>query len=375
MDAQHTDDALTTQREGRSGRIEGYDVARSLAIAGMVIVNFAVVMGAESGDPGWLRGLVGALEGRAAATFVVLAGIGMALMSRRARESNSPSELRPIRVTLLKRALFLFVVGILYYSIWPADILRFYGVYMAIGVALLVAPTRRLFAVAGGLVAGFVVLLMLIDYETSWDFETLTYADFWTPVGFLRNTLYNGFHPVMPWAAFLLIGLWLGRQNLLDTKLRHKIVGWSIGIAVAAEVASRFLVATLGAGLSGAQLEEVEAFFGAGPLPPVPLYMIAGAATAVAVIGLSVGIAKRAQGAAWLVPLVSTGQLALTIYVAHVVLGMGLLEAFGRLSDQTLVFAVSTALVFIVLAIVFATLWRQRFDRGPLEMAMRYLSK
>jgi len=81
--------------------------------------------------------------------------------------------------------------------------------------------------------------------------------------------------------------------------------------------------------------------------------MIAAGATAVAVVGISVEIAKRAQGAAWLAPLVATGQLVLTPYVAHVVLGMGVLDAFGRLADQTLVFAVSCAVVFIVLAIVF----------------------
>ena len=92
-------------------------------------------------------------------------------------------------------------------------------------------------------------------------------------------------------------------------------------------------------------------------------------------IGLSVGVAERAQGAAWLSPLVATGQLALTIYVAHVVLGMGLLDVSGRLSDQTLVFAVSSAVVYIVISIAFATLWRHRFDRGPLEMAMRHLSR
>jgi len=68
--------------------------------------------------------------------------------------SGDPKEIRPIRVTLLKRALFLLVVGIPYYSIWPADILRFYGVYMAIGVVFLAAPTRRVFVAAGGLIGG-----------------------------------------------------------------------------------------------------------------------------------------------------------------------------------------------------------------------------
>jgi len=72
------------------------------------------------------------------------------------------------------------------------------------------------------------VLLVLIDYETACDFETLTYVDFWTVVGFLRNTFYNGFHPVIPWAAFLLLGLWVGRQNPLDTKLRQRIISWPL---------------------------------------------------------------------------------------------------------------------------------------------------
>ncbi len=359
---------------GKAGRIEGYDLARSLAVLGMVIVNFTIVMGAESGDPSWLRGFVQALEGRAAATFVVLAGVGMTLMSRRARESGDPLQFRLVRTTLLKRALFLFVVGLAYYPIWPADILRFYGVYMTIGVLLLVAPDRRLFATAGGFVVGFVVLLGLIDYEAAWDFEALEYADFWTPIGFLRNTFYNGFHPAIPWAAFLLVGLWLGRRDLRDRGLRHRVIRWSIGIAVTAELVSWGLIAVLGHGMTGDELEDVEAVFGSSPLPPAPLYMIAGGATAIAVIALCVGLADRMRDAPWLGPLVATGQLALTIYVAHVVLGMGTLEAIGRLTDQTLPFAFTSALVFVAIAIIFSTVWRKRFRRGPLEAVMRRVS-
>ena len=66
-------------------RVNGLDLARFLAFAGMVIVNFKVVTGA--GDSGAADGalgiLVGALEGRAAATFVALAGVGLGLAALR----------------------------------------------------------------------------------------------------------------------------------------------------------------------------------------------------------------------------------------------------------------------------------------------------
>jgi len=42
-------------------------------------------------------------------------------------------------------------------------------------------------------------------------------------------------------------------------------------------------------------------------------------------------------------PIVSTGQLALTIYIGHVLVGMAILEQVGRLENQTLSFAVTTA--------------------------------
>lgn len=69
-------------------RIIGYDVARALAVFGMVIVNFKIVMGAEQNGPDWLVSLVGMFDGRAAATFVVLAGVGVSLTSRRGRASG-----------------------------------------------------------------------------------------------------------------------------------------------------------------------------------------------------------------------------------------------------------------------------------------------
>tara|TARA_B110000093_G_scaffold106228_1_gene114285 strand:- start:16587 stop:16898 length:312 start_codon:yes stop_codon:yes gene_type:complete len=98
-------------------RIIGYDLARALALFGMVVVNFKIVMGTANNGPPRLVDLTGLLEGRAAATFVLLAGIGISLLSAKARKSNAPKATVPIRNTLLKRAFFLFYRALIYPSL------------------------------------------------------------------------------------------------------------------------------------------------------------------------------------------------------------------------------------------------------------------
>ena len=104
-------------------RIIGIDVARALAVIGMIIVNFKVVFG----DNGlvWVKSFASVFDGKAAATFVVLAGVGLALMTNSALRNNDRQKLKTARKRIAKRALFLFSVGLSYIVIWPADILHF----------------------------------------------------------------------------------------------------------------------------------------------------------------------------------------------------------------------------------------------------------
>ena len=48
----------------RPDRIIGYDLARALAIGGMVLVHFALVMGGSASPAGWPKLLLHALDGR-----------------------------------------------------------------------------------------------------------------------------------------------------------------------------------------------------------------------------------------------------------------------------------------------------------------------
>ena len=352
-------------------RIVGYDLARALAVFGMVVVNFKIVMGAEDSGPTWLVDLVGLLSGRAAAIFVVLAGVGVSLISKKARVLGDRALLQSDRTVLLKRALFLFVVGLLYTPVWPADILHFYGIYLASSALLLSASTRRLLTLSGVLVATAAIMILFLDYGQGWDWKTLEYSGFWSPMGMVRHLFFNGFHPVVPWLSFLLVGMVLGRQDIQKASVRRRIFILGVIVAGVAEAGSRLLIRTLSESHVAAESETIVALFGTGPMPPMPLYVFAAAGTACAVIVAMVSVGLRYGEAIWLRPFVATGQLALSLYVGHVLVGMGALELMGRLENQTLPFSLLASMIFCIAGVQFSYLWRRRFERGPIEAIMR----
>ncbi|HEY9104436.1 DUF418 domain-containing protein [Chitinimonas sp.] len=347
-----------------SARILGFDLARALAIVGMVIVNFKTVMHSshEGTEGGWR--LFNLVDGRASALFVMLAGIGLSLLVRSTQLGADPAVFAQRRQQLLRRALCLFVLGLCYLPIWPADILHYYGVYIALGTLLLGWSSAALLTMAALLVAGFAGLFLTLRYDTAWNWQTLGYADLWTAEGFVRNLFYNGFHPVLPWAAFLLAGIVVGRLELQTTAARRRLLLLGLAGSLLAEG-----LAVLLRPLSGGLWAATQ------PMPPLPLYMLAAGSSACVIIAACLAITERYRNAAWLQPLVHTGQLALTLYVAHVVVGMGVLDAIGLLERQPLSFAVGSALLFCVTAVFFAHLWRLRFKLGPLEWLLRWLSE
>lgn len=336
----------------------------------MVIVNFKITMGSEGDGPPWLRTAAALFDGRAAATFVVLAGIGASLGSRRARQSDDPAIRRTARITLLRRAAFLFVLGWAFFPVWPADILHYYGAYLAIGSIVLFASDRTLIRLTGlSALVGFVFVLAFDPFR-NWDLDDYSYLGIATPSGFTRNLFFDGFHPVFPWVSFYLFGMWLGRTDLRDRAWRRAMSIRAAIIVVVGEAAAWILLGPKGTSLDDLDDESWRWLFSVEPIPPLPLYLLVGGATAVLVINGSIWLGQRLSDALK-EPLVSTGQLALTIYLGHVFVGMGLLESMGRLEDQTLAWAVLSSLAFSAAAIVASTAWRRRFRRGPLEWVMR----
>jgi uncharacterized protein len=354
-------------------RIIGIDVARALAVIGMIIVNFKVVFGKNGLN--WVKSFASIFDGKAAATFVVLAGVGLALMTNSAIKNKDQAKLKIARNRIAKRALFLFVVGISYMSIWPADILHFYGIYMAVTILLLTSQGKTLIASAIALIVAFPILMSFWNYETGWNFDTLNYQGFWTIKGFMRNLFFNGFHPVIPWTAFMLFGYWFGKQDLNNDNFIKKTFWISTIIFISIQVLSYLSISFLSEG-NQETVKELTEILGTNPMPPLPIYMFNGIAVAFAIISACIIIAKRFENNIIIDALNKTGQLALTFYVAHVIIGMGIIEAINpsKMGNYSVEFSVTYALSFSILCILFAVVWRKYKKAGPLEWILRKLT-
>jgi len=332
--------------------VDGLDIARFLAFVGMVLVNFRIAAEvAPAAD--WPSTITNALEGRAAALFVMLAGVGFALGSAKWHLT-------------VRRALFLFVIGMVNMLIFEADILHFYALFFLVAMIFSGATPRVLLIGAGALILAGVIGLIALDYERGWNWNTLTYADFWTLRGFLRNTFYNGWHPVVPWAAFVLIGMWIGRLELTSRAVQWRLLIYGVAGAVGFAVISRLLSLDT-------ELAEIA---GLSPIPPGPVYMLAASASSIAVLGVVLLVAPLLQAVGVAKILAMPGRQTLTLYVAHILLGMGTLQAMGRLDGSY-----STAQIFWIsigfcaAVALYSVVWSRIYRRGPLEALMRLLTE
>lgn len=335
-------------------RLEGLDAARYLAFAGMLLVNFQLAMAVDISGDGGIASLFNLLEGKASATFVVLSGIGLSMATRSMRPGDA-------RVWTFRRALFLLAVGLINLSIFPADILHYYAVYFLLAIPFLSRGPASLIISAVALGAGSFWLLITYDYSQGWDWNTLLYQDIWTLSGALRNLFFNGFHPVFPWLAFLLTGMALGRLALHQRNVQRAIMLTGLALLAA------------GQGLAGAlHASPWHWLMTTTPIPPGPAYLLTGTGSALITIGICL---IAAQWRVFPPAMLAAGRMTLTLYLAHILLGMGTLEAMGMLDGAaTPEKVLICAGMFLFISTIAAWGWAKFFRQGPVESMMRWVT-
>lgn len=367
---------LTTGR-----RVLGVDVARALALLGMMSVH---IFPAVSPDGSSLHWSYAVAAGRSAALFAVLAGVGIALATG-GQERYDGRRLRAARAGVLARAAVLMGLGLLLGQVDspPLVILAYYGLLFVVAVPCLGLPPRTLAILA---VVSATVAPVLSHVARG----HLDVAPIEEPGGgdLFAELLLTGTYPVLPWTTYLFVGLALGRLDLRRRTTALWLVVGGAALAVAAKLASSTLLDAAG-GVdrlrASVSPDSVYAFLGgdlgmslrqgllgttpttdwrwlliSAPHSSTTLDLVHTSATAAGVLGLCLLVTRYAPR--WLyLPLAATGSMTLTLYTAHVLSlakGTPLLPTDDRLRLW---------LGQVVIVIVIATLWRTLVGRGPLE--------
>lgn len=344
-------DRTSTVGGGLGARVVGVDVARALALIGMMLIHVLPRIDESSGEATVL-GLTAA--GRSAALFALLAGVGLALLTgghRPHRERGTRSRDRRLVVV---RALLIVVIGFVV-AAWESQvaiILVHYGLLFLLAVPLLGLGARALAAIALGWVLLAPPLLRLVitglmtdpDYPGEmrlWHSPGL--PDLLTRPGLLALDLsVTGYYPLLIWPAYLIAGLAVGRCDLSRRSVAWTLLGLGAGLAaLSAAVSWATLLGTdLVARLDvyGDGPEAVRAELLTGTLLPVaadPRWFLVAAphsgstadlvhtiGSALLVLGACLLVASVLTGRRRLLlaPLIGAGAMPLTLYVGHLAL-------------------------------------------------------
>ncbi len=170
--------------EGRTSsgrpRVIGLDVTRAVALIGVVVMNYHGYMNGAGNpfDPSWAERLFhpweGVLSTRFAATFVLVAGMGVTLLTNRSRLSGDAAAVTADRWRLVRRGVALYVGGWLLNHHWPGTIIIFYGGYFVVAAFLFTLRTRwivlvgALSAVLAAAISQWTIIRALDGHDTSW---------------------------------------------------------------------------------------------------------------------------------------------------------------------------------------------------------------
>ena len=303
--------------------------------------------------------------------FMILAGIGVSLRFVGITDTDSIGKLR---ASLLRRGCVFLTVGFINLALWPGDILRVYGVAYLFAALLALSSQRNLLVYSASVVVAFVAAVFVFDFETNWNFETLEYANLWTLKGGTMNLFYNGFRAVLPWMGVMFFGMWVGRFNLRDIKVRKSFIVWGLIVWGAAELLSFGLLHLATPYTPESEQETLVALFGTDSLPAMPLFLLSSGGFAMALIMTCVHLCELHDARFWKF-FANAGQLAFTWYILHilVVIIAGLMTGFR--GDVSLQVAYLVSAAFFLTMCTTSVLYRSWFRYGPLEWCLRKLAR
>jgi uncharacterized membrane protein YeiB len=373
--------ALAPTSGGGSARVIGVDVARGLALLGMIAVHIFDTL--HSNDTPSMTHQV--MAGHALATFVLLAGVSLTFITKRSRTGS----LLPDAAALTTRALVITLIGLALNSVLDPDIdviLPYYGLMFLLVIPLLRRSSRILIGISIGLVV-LAPLAVLASFNTDLPADEPTLAALIHPVELFSPLLVTGSYPTVAYMAFICVGMVIGRLNLSNRRVAVRLTVVGAVLAAGSWLLSTLMLFRFGGlhhlrAAAPLKVSPQEAqniilwepdtvsswwwLVERAPYATTPFRMAHDLGIAMAWLGLSLLITRSRLARRALGPLAAAGAMTLTLYTAHVIV----LDASSFLEDHP----IELFFVLVYIALSFAALWRQGGRRGPLEAVVTWAS-
>lgn len=374
-------------------RLKGVDLARWLAVTGMLIVHFTVpFLDLETVTALLIHQ---AAWGRSTILFTFLAGVSLAFISG----ADSPHRGVMGNVTagrVMVRGLLLMGIGwALTAAVAPTEvvltvILAYYGLYFLLAIPFLRLGARwsSAAAVAAMVVGPQLLFVLRRSHDTGGWFHEFT--EVWNRFslghvlvdqGLLDLAVY-GFYPALSYLAVVLAGVAVGRLDLHSHTVRMGLAALGLLLNSVAYRGSWHAWESYSLAIALGNRERVQ-----GPVPTEDARWLLSSAshtattpeilggTGLALFVLVVCLYATEYLPRLLSPLVAAGTMALTIYVLHA-LAMAWQADLGLYpSDGELLLDEYMSELFLVGSIVVAFIWRHLVGRGPVEAFVSTVSK
>lgn len=329
-------------------RIAGIDLARAFAVFGMFVAHLA-----KEDENGWWW----LADGRPSALFALLAGCGLAFMTRNAYPHRE--QIRETYPRILIRAVLIGIlgVGLMFLETPIAVILPSYAVMFALAIPFLHLPVRGLVMSGSAVIILAPPVVQGIRLLASGSPEP---AGVWVPGLFEIAT---GYYPAMTWVAYCLVGVAVARLPLQENGTVIKI--FLIGSAAAA--------LGYGGGYAISRSHSLSPYLTSlvdiTPHTDSGFEVLGNIGVCLVVISLCLWTTRFQVLRLLLTPLTSAGSMPLTLYVGHLFFIWTLGPESVR--DPT---SQGPLLWLIGVSIAFAFWWRMFFSRGPLESLLTRLT-
>lgn len=344
------------ERFDAPARLAGIDLARGLAVIGMLAAHLLVIEPFDLGDPGTWTDVA---NGRSSILFATLAGVSIALMTGGPRPLGGAARVRAsARIAVRAAALWALGLALLLLGVPVFVILPAYAILFLLTLPFLGLRARTLFVIAGAAAVGMPVVQVWLDASPFWS----------SPAGAEVGAMIGWAYPFPTWIAFVLAGVAVGRCDLRRGGVAGMLLASGAGLAA------------VGYGFAAASPWTDEGTF-AGALLTARAHSsgvfeaIGSGGFALAVIGACL-LACRTPLRWPTVPLRAVGSMPLTAYTAQLVgWAVAATVIVGDRGDLGGFRAVEPFWPLTLAVVGGCCAWTFLVGRGPLESALDRLAR